>query len=60
MDMNLSKLKFREVVKDREVWRAAVRGVTTEQLNNNNNVLVGLRTGILPGRSSSQVVGLIL
>ena len=27
MDMNLSKLKFSEIVKDREVWRAAVHGV---------------------------------
>ena len=64
MDMNLSKLKFSEIVKDREVWHAAVHGGfkdsdTTEQLNNNNNILVGLRTGILPRRSSSQVVGLI-
>ena len=32
VDMNLSKLQ--EIVKDREVWCAAVHGVTkTEQLN---------------------------
>ena len=36
MDMNLGKLQ--EMVRDREVWRAAVRGVedTTGQINNNS------------------------
>ena len=41
-DMNLSKLQ--EIGKDREAWRAAVRGdhkesEMTKQLNNNNNPL---------------------
>ena len=30
MDMNLSKL--REIVKDREAWRAAAHGVTKSQI----------------------------
>ena len=38
MDMSLSELQ--EIVKDREVWHAAVHGIsevnTTEQVNNRN------------------------
>ena len=39
--MNMSLRKLREIVKDREVWDAAVheftKSKTTEQLNNNNS-----------------------
>ena len=45
MDMNLSK--FREIVKDREAWNAAVHGVTgvrhdllTEQFKENVNISI--------------------
>ena len=36
MDMNLRKLKDREIVKDREAWRAAVPGVGKSQTWLNN------------------------
>ena len=35
MNMNLSK--FREIVKDREAWRAAVHGVTESDMNKRLN-----------------------
>ena len=34
--MNMSLSKFREIVKDREVWHAAVHGVTASQTQLSN------------------------
>ena len=42
MDMSLSKL--REMVKDKEVWSAAVHGVTTERLKSKVCSVMGLFT----------------
>ena len=41
MDMSLSK--FQEIVKDREVWCAAIRGVTKSQIQLNNDNLTQTR-----------------
>ena len=62
MDRRLSKL--REMVKDREVWRAAVRGVkesdTTEWLNNNNKrVCAGFPGGSDSKESASKAGDLV-
>ena len=51
MDMSLSQL--REVVKDREAWRAAVHGVTKRTVGLRNNKLQG-GGGILPLTPSLQ------
>ena len=37
VDMSLGKL--RDMVKDREVWHAAVHGVTESDMNNNSDVI---------------------
>ena len=52
-DMNLSKL--REIVKDREAWRAEVHGVakrTTEKLNNSKDPPQDLAPEALPSSPS--------
>ena len=48
MDMNLGKL--REMVRDKEAWRAAVHGVAKSRTRLNNNMLKG-------GKDSDRAAG---
>ena len=45
MDMSLSKL--REIVKDREAWRAAVHGVAKSQTQRSNRVIISIANAII-------------
>ena len=56
MDMNLSKLQ--EIVKDREAWRAEVRGVAKSQIQLSDwtyTHTVCLGGEVSPGRSARKV-----